>query len=351
MIYIKDVLAALSVILNCLPSAVLAMSMGFLSLSTAIGFTVGAAGLLATNQVAIISFQPETLLLLQKLSNDEKERFTIAMTSSSVVFVLGITGMLTRIIALIGEGAVFSLLAGMGIMVCKVALDMLQGERRIGLVSIVSAVAVYWLTRDLVYTCVISCTVSVLFCRFFCKGRENGQAVQKLEKPRLIRPVFNGTVLKGALSVIAMQIAAMIAYSTVNNGLAGVQGDLDSVSGVLGLSSLVSSALSGSPLAPVISATASAPHPVLSGIIFMLLMAVMLVLNMLPKLFRLIPQQAICGFLFVLGALVIFPGNAVQAVNISAIAAGLTILVSAFTDPFMGLVVGAVAFRLAALLA
>ena len=108
--------------------------------------------------------------------------------------------------------------------------------------------------------------------------------------------------------------------------------------------------MSGSPLAPVISATASAPHPVLSGVIFMLLMAAMLVFRVLPKLFRFIPKQAICGFLFVLGALVIFPGNAKAAVELSALAGGLAICVSAFADPFLGIVVGTLAYRLAALM-
>ena len=88
----------------------------------------------------------------------------------------------------------------------------------------------------------------------------------------------------------------------------------------------------------------------LSGVIFMLLMAAILVLRVMPKLFRFIPKQAVCGFLFVLGALVIFPGNARAAVELSALAGGLSICVSAFADPFLGIIVGTLAYRLAALL-
>lgn len=148
----------------------------------------------------------------------------------------------------------------------------------------------------------------------------------------------------------AMQLASIIAYSTVNNDLAGISGGLDSVSAILGVSGLVSGMMSGSPLAPVISATASAPHPVLSGVMFMLLIAAMLLFRVLPKIFRFIPKQAICGFLFVLGALVIFPSNARAAVELSALAGGLSICVSAFADPFLGIIVGTLSYRLAELL-
>lgn len=348
--YGKDILAALAVILNCLPSAMLALSMGFSVLAAAIGFSLGAFGLVATGGVAVFSFQPETLLLLSRLSEDKRERLTITTCSSAIVFLLGITGMLGHIVTFIGEGAIYSLLAGMGIMVCKVALDMLKGDKKTGLVSVVSAVIIYWLTADLVYTVAASCIISIVLYQLVFKGERDNAPVASAPKPRLLKPCFNGNVIKGILSAAAMQLASVIAYSTVNNELAGVSGGLDNVSAVLGFSGFASGMLSGSPLAPVISATASAPHPVLSGVIFMLLMAAMLVFNILPKLFKYIPKQAICGFLFVLGAMVIFPGNAKEAVELSALAGGLSICVSAFADPFLGIVVGTVAYWLATLL-
>lgn len=59
--YGKDLLAALAVILNCLPSAMLALSMGFSVLATAIGFALGAFGLAAPGRSQCSRFQPETL--------------------------------------------------------------------------------------------------------------------------------------------------------------------------------------------------------------------------------------------------------------------------------------------------
>lgn len=346
--YGKDLLAALAVILNCLPSAMLALSMGFSVLATAIGFALGAFGLAASGQVAVFSFQPETLLLLSRLSEDRNERLTITVCSSAFVFLLGVTGILGRIVTFIGDGAIYSLLAGMGVMVCKVAVDMLGDDKKTGLASIASAVAMYWLTADLVYTVAVSCIVSVVLFRFVLKGGHVDAPTQSAPKLLLLRPRFNVRVVKGVFSLAAMQLASIIAYSTVNNDLAGISGGLDSVSAILGASGLVSGMVSGSPLAPVISATASAPHPVLSGVIFMLLMAAILVLRVMPKLFWFIPKQAVCGFLFVLGALVIFPGNARAAVELSALAGGLSICVSAFADPFLGIIVGTLAYRLAA---
>ena len=348
--YVKDLLAALAVILNCLPSAMLAIDMGFSTLAAAIGFALGAVGLAVSGQVAVFSFQPETLLLLSRLSKDRSERLTITVCSSSVIFLLGITGMLGHIVMFIGEGAIYSLLAGMGIMVCKVALDMLNDDKKTGLASIVSAVIMYWLSGDLVYTVVVSCIVSVVLFQLGFKGERVSTPSQSVPGPQMLKPRFNVNVVKGTFSLAAMQMASIIAYSTVNNSLAGAKGGLDSISAILGFSAAVSGMLSGAPLAPVISATASAPHPVLSGVVFMLLMAGMLAFRLLPKLFKLIPKQAICGFLFVLGALVIFPGNARAAVELSALAGGLSICVSAFADPFFGIVVGALAYRLTALM-
>lgn len=245
--YGKDLLAALAVILNCLPSAMLALSMGFSVLATAIGFAVGAFGLAASGQVAVFSFQPETLLLLSRLSEDRNERLTITVCSSAFVFLLGVTGILGRIVTFIGDGAIYSLLAGMGVMVCKVAVDMLGDDKKTGLASIASAVAMYWLTADLVYTVAVSCIVSVVLFRFVFKGGHADAPTHAALKLLLLRPRFNVRVVKGVFSLAAMQLASIIAYSTVNNDLAGISGGLDSVSAILGVSGLVSGMMSGSP--------------------------------------------------------------------------------------------------------
>lgn len=195
--YGKDLLAALAVILNCLPSAMLALSMGFSVLATAIGFAVGAFGLAASGQVAVFSFQPETLLLLSRLSEDRNERLTITVCSSAFVFLLGVTGILGRIVTFIGDGAIYSLLAGMGVMVCKVAVDMLGDDKKTGLASIASAVAMYWLTADLVYTVAVSCIVSVVLFRLVFKGGHADAPTHAAPKLLLLRPRFNVRVVKG----------------------------------------------------------------------------------------------------------------------------------------------------------
>lgn len=60
---LKDLLAALSVILNGLPQGLLALSFGFASVPTAFAFIIGAVGCLALGVVAPVSFQAETITL------------------------------------------------------------------------------------------------------------------------------------------------------------------------------------------------------------------------------------------------------------------------------------------------
>ena len=59
---LKDLLAALSVILNGLPQGLLALSFGFASVPTAFAFIVGAIGCLVLGVVAPVSFRPRLLL-------------------------------------------------------------------------------------------------------------------------------------------------------------------------------------------------------------------------------------------------------------------------------------------------
>ena len=95
----------------------------------------------------------------------------------------------------------------------------------------------------------------------------------------------------------------------------------------------------GANLEPIISGTAAAPHPVLSGVIMMVLMGALLLFGILPKLGKLVPTQAIVGFLLILGTMIVIPENistlAADPVS-GAVAAAVT---AAAIDPFLGMVV------------
>lgn len=101
------------------------------------------------------------------------------------------------------------------------------------------------------------------------------------------------------------------------------------------------SLLGGAPVETIISATASAPEPVIAGCLMMLIMAAILALGLLQKVGKYVPSSSIAGFLFVLGMFVIFPENAATALaGKEQLVAATTMLVTALVDPFVGLLSG-----------
>ena len=66
----------------------------------------------------------------------------------------------------------------------------------------------------------------------------------------------------------------------------------------------------GGPVEAIISATAAAPNPLNSGVLMMVIMAVILFFGLLPKISKYIPGHSVHGFLFILGAIVTVPTNA-----------------------------------------
>jgi len=108
---------------------------------------------------------------------------------------------------------------------------------------------------------------------------------------------------------------------------------------------MASSLFGGGPVESIISATGAAPHPVLAGVLMMGLMAVILLAKLLPKIGKYVPSESIAGFLLVLGAIVTVPINASLALASGAgsadtIIGGVTMTVTAITDPFSGMISG-----------
>ena len=73
----------------------------------------------------------------------------------------------------------------------------------------------------------------------------------------------------------------------------------------------------------------------------MAIAAVILLLGLIGRAARYVPIQAVTGFLLVLGALIIFPGNAPQAMKADPVVGGVTAVVTGATmDPFIGMISG-----------
>ncbi|MCL1991406.1 MAG: NCS2 family permease, partial [Spirochaetes bacterium] len=157
------------------------------------------------------------------------------------------------------------------------------------------------------------------------------------------KPVLNYNVVRGALALVCLTIGSNIAFGNITAGMAGVQPNINHLTLYSGLANL-SALFGGAPVEAIISATGAAPNPLVSGVLMMLIMAVILITGILPKIARFVPMQSIAGFLFVIGAFATIPGNAFNAFNGAArpefLAAGMTLLVTALSDPFIGLVAG-----------
>ena len=344
--FLQDILAAIGVVLNGIPQGLLALSMGFASVPTALGFGVGVIGCLLLGSVAPISFQAETIVLAGTMGKNMRERLSMVFFAGVTMAALGACGLLTAIVNFAGETVLNAMMAGVGLVLTKLALGMMKENKLVGITSVVTAVLVYFfLGQNLVYTIVISLVVSSAAAKL--AGQDSGGGVgtaEKMGRLKLEKPIFNLSVLRGALALACLTVGANIAFGSITGGIAGASQNVDHLTIYSGLADAVSALFGGAPVEAIISATAGAPHPVTAGVLMMGIMAVILFCGLLPKIGKYVPSQSIAGFLLILGAVVTVPGNAAAAFAGTGagdtIVAGVTMGVTAFTDPFFGMLAG-----------
>lgn len=343
--FIKDILAAFSVVLNGLPQGLLALSFGFASVPTAFAFIVGAVGSLALGVVAPVSFQAETITLAGTMGNNIKERISMIIVAAIGMTLIGLFGLLERIVDFIGPAITNGMMAGVGIMLANVALGMAKKNKIIGFFSIAVSFLVFMITKDLVYTVTISVVGSSLLALFLKQKTD----IKITEREKLVfqKPIVNGKVIQGALALICLNIGANIAFGEITGSIAKTQVNIDHLSVISSLADLASALFGGGPVESIISATGSAPHPLFSAVLMMSIMAAILFAGLLPKIGNYVPSESIAGFLFVLGAVVTAPSSALTALSIAdipggAMVGGLTMTVTAISDPFYGMLAGVV---------
>ena len=344
--FLQDILAAIGVVLNGIPQGLLALSMGFASVPTALGFGVGVIGCLLLGSVAPISFQAETIVLAGTMGKNMRERLSMVFFAGVTMAALGACGLLTAIVNFAGETVLNAMMAGVGLVLTKLALGMMKENKLVGITSVVTAVLVYFfLGQNLVYTIVISLVVSSAAAKL--AGQDIGGGVgtaEKMGRLKLEKPIFNLSVLRGALALACLTVGANIAFGSITGGIAGASQNVDHLTIYSGLADAVSALFGGAPVEAIISATAGAPHPVTAGVLMMGIMAVILFCGLLPKIGKYVPSQSIAGFLLILGAVVTVPGNAAAAFAGTGagdtIVAGVTMGVTAFTDPVFGMLAG-----------
>ncbi|BDB01847.1 solute carrier family 23 protein [Clostridium botulinum] len=339
----KDILSIFSVLLNGLPQGLLALSFGFASVPTAFAFLIGAAGNAITGSVVPISFQAETITLAGTIGDNLKERLSMIFYGGLIMTFIGLFGLMSKITDSIGPVITAGMMAGVGIMLAKVSIEMARKNKIIGYVSIASGVITHLFTKDLVYTIAVSVIISSIVYNIF--GKKNGESsIMGREKININKPSLSLKILRGAMSMVCLNIGANIAFGNITGQLANRKVNIDHVSVISSLADMSSSIFGGAPVESIISATGGAPNPKASGIIMMLLMAAILFAGLLPKIGKYIPTESIAGFLFVLGAIVTVPVNAASALTSTAanstIIGGVTMTVTAITDPFIGMILG-----------
>ncbi|MEW6523674.1 MAG: NCS2 family permease [Bacillota bacterium] len=341
----QDLLAAIAVVINGLPQGLLALSFGFAAFPTALAFAAGTAGAIMFRSVAPISFQAESIVLAGTMGKDRMERCTIVFITGVVMALAGGLGLLEPVVRFVGPAIENGMMAGVGIILASVAINMLKKSPVVGAVSMLTALLVYtFMGKNLVYTIVASVVASSVVYLITRKTDDTVVVTgENIEKLKPIKLVFNSPrVIRGALAMICLQIGGNIAYATITGNIASTPVNVDHVTLYSGVGDAVSAFFGGGPVEAIISGTGAAPNPWLSGVLMMAIMAVILASRLLPTLAKFVPSESIAGFLFVLGAIVVFPININFAVQANPILGGVVTVVTAATDPFIGLVAGVV---------
>lgn len=340
---LTDIMAIIGVVLNGLPQGLLALSLGFASIPTAMAFFVGAIGNAITGNVAPISFQAETITYAGTSGKDRSERCTMIFIGGIIMTVIGITGSLTKIVDFIGSDIANGMMAGVGLILAKTAIDMVKADKLSGGVSMVAALVTYYIFRSssnvLVYTILVSVVASCIAAAFLSRDKKTIEV--KDDNFKRQKFTFNTNVIIGALGMACLNIGSNISFGSITSSMApGAHYNVDQLTVISSLADMSSSFFGGAPVESIISATAAAPHAVIAGIAMMAVIGVILLSGLLPKIGKYVPSSSIAGFLFVLGVFKTVCLDAPAALATAPAVGGLTMAVTAVTNPFFGMLAG-----------
>ena len=364
--FLQNLLTALAVVVNGIPQGLLALSFGFAAFPTAIAFVVGIVGSLGFQSVATISFQAETITLAGSMGSNTRERLSLVFWAGVFMLVPSLLGLNEVIVSYIGNVIVFAMMAGVGLMLANVAIDLMRSEYYSGGASMVSALAVWFATRDLAKTIIISvavATITYLVIRRHPALKEKLSSGEGMLKVDAAREKFtfgniewkfweNKNIVLGALSVACLTIGANISFGKITGSIANTPVNIDHLTIYSALADMASAFFGGGPVEAIISGTATAPNPLLSSVLMMGIMALILFLKLLPVIGRFVHKSSIAGFLFVLGAFVTFAGNIADSIASAGpsmgpfgfapqgMVIGAVVVVTAKFNPFFGMIAG-----------
>lgn len=351
----QDISVALLSLLDVASGAVLALSFGFLLLPSAAGFIVGAVGSLLTGSITPVSFQQENLVLAQGLGKDLRSKVSMILIAAVLTGMLGILGLPQYVVDTVGPEIFLAMLAGVGLYLTKVGLDLAKENKLVGIPCAIVAVVVQLWTNNLVYAVTASVPLGI-FIQWLLV-RSGRSEIAEIKVPhyqswldgvktefRAIRPVLTWSVVIGALALATLTLGGNIAYTGINLSMANNPAQTyNQVTVISGLADFASSLFGGASMEVIVSATAAAPHPVISGVLLMFGAAVVLLSGLVYKVAKYIPLSAMGGYLIAIGAILVLPWNAMDAFAAgNPIVVALTMATTVFTNPFYGLVVGLV---------
>ena len=357
-------LAVIAVIINGVPQLLYAQARGFALKPAGFAYLVGAFGNILTGSVTPISSQAETITVAS-VDKDLRNNVSAVLLAAVLMVILGLCGGVTRIADFAGTAVVSGMMSGVGLMLAGVSWDMLKQERRVTLVSMISAIIAYALFindgNKVVWTIFISVAVSTADFLFLQKRRVDlSTVVEEGRKPvemsgewrfwkkeywsdfKFIKPTITATVILSALSIMMLNVGANISFGGITASIAGTQQNFDHLSIINSLADVPSAIFGGPPIEAIISGTAGAPWPVACGIAFMIAMAVLILTGLVGRLGRYLPAQSISGFLLVIGfALTFAPNLATVAASDNSMSGYIALGVTAWSkNPFLGMVVG-----------
>ena len=362
----ENILTAIAVVINGIPQGILALSFGFAAFPTAIAFVIGIIGSAFFMSVATISFQAETITLAGTLGKDMRERLSLIFWGAALLLIPSLLGMNEALVDFIGPLVVTSMMAGVGIMLANVSIDLFKSEKWTGGVSVISALLVWFWTKDLAQTIIWSVILSTIFyvaLKFNADLRGKlGVEIEEIKVDKSREKFTTGNIqwdfwtnkniVIGALSLACLNIGANISFGKITGSIAGADTNIDHLAIYSSLADMGSAFFGGGPVEAIISGTAAAPNAVLASCIMMGIMAVILLTKALPWIGQYVHRASIAGFLFVLGVFVTFATNIAGAISIGGSfagpygfgPAGMVIGASAFVtakfNPFYGLVAG-----------
>ena len=375
------IVAVVFVAINGLTMLAWAAAQGYKMKPTAFAFFVGAIGNLLTGSVTPVSGQ-SSILTVSHFMKNLNERIAALLLAVIVMVPLGITGAVTSIANFAGNPVLWGMMAGVGIMVAGISLDMLKQDRRTGIIAFVSAIAAHIIflgnQHALVYVIAISVTLATIDFVFFQVDPETGNKGRRIdllkmakdsgyegdmeqnENPKfwtkeywddfkIMKPVFNFNAIYFALAFICLNIGTNIAFGNITAGFAGRTQNMDHLTVINSLADVPSVIFGGAPVGAIISATAASPWPVAAGVIMMLLCALLLLLGLMTKAVKYVPVQAIAGFLFIIGFFStfvpnlrnVFLMNSASPSSQDIVQAAAAMAITALTkNPFLGLIAG-----------